>query len=291
MPSNKNTKVRSKLSSTSQVSSHPENRFPQASLSQAPLPIDTPRSKDMAVQDKRANSQRLSSRAARDAGRSQYSNRTQSKYSGKKGDANWRKWIETEEVESTMGLNWQQASLVKTRRVTREADRSTWMASASHSTIPSSSKGRKRRSKTSQATPALLPPLRFSAAPGKSAWRFVLPSPNLSRSSDLPTWCGGKRDSLVVTLGSPPSSSDTSSPPPTPVNDEQLASSDSEASLSSGSSSCSTEGQNEARPGCSSINGLVSSMLGSLSIYAGPSFSAAAPEPCKLPFPSFLSRS
>lgn len=196
---------------------------------------------------------------------------SRSKQSGRKGDADRRdNWSETVQDDLTNGLNWQQASLLKSKRAVKKADLPTW-APISVSTI----KRDKRRSKTGQASTTLLPPLRFSSEPGKAAWRFVLPSPRPPHTDDLPKWCGPKTNNLIVTLSSRRSSTSPSATSSSSDSDSSVNSSDEESELDQ--KTCTDD--------------LVSGMLQSLSIYAGPSFSAAAPQPCHLPFPSFLTRS
>lgn len=195
----------------------------------------------------------------------------QSKNSGRKSDADWtRSCRETARDDLIHGLNWQQSSLLKSKRVAKKANLPRWAPPSA-----SNAKRDKKREKNGQASVTLLPPLRFSSEPGKAAWRFVLPSPQPLQANDLPEWCGPMTDNIVVTLGSRRSSTSPSA---------DSFSSDSDASVSSNDE----EGKSDKKS-CS--DGLVSGMLQSLTIYAGPSFSAAAPQPCCLPFPSFLSRS
>lgn len=215
----------------------------------------------------------------------------------RKGDKGEKKiWREDKRGE----LNWQQSSMLKSRRPLRESSQPAWASTSKSSSAKQASislttnKEKSRKSdKVDQDKCNLLPPLRFSSAPGKSAWRFVLPSPNPpTPANDLPMWYDGKSDDLTVTLGShrpcsisssscPQSDSDSSKEEEESL-DSQTTSFDSTFSQSSHSK--------QTKVQKSDVDGLVHSVLQSLSIYAGPSFSASAPEPCHLPFPSFLTR-
>ncbi|UZJ51672.1 hypothetical protein CBS101457_000992 [Exobasidium rhododendri] len=162
-------------------------------------------------------------------------------------------------------------------------------------------KSTKRGSHKGAQLKTQLPPLRFSSDGGKSAWKFVLRTPKYNQSSDLPAWYDSSKDDLVVTLGAcrPPLDPHTLNEQEEQSEDEHNSSSGSASSSTSSSSSCTssssssqdylTLSKSESRD--DSSRELVNSMIKSFSIYAGPSFSAAAPKACHLPIPSFLTRS
>lgn len=222
---------------------------------------------------------------------------------GKASKKNWRK-------DRGDQLNWQQTSMLASRKSLRESDRRPVWAFDSDSSsekqastsLPASRKNSNKNDQVNQQNYCkLLPPLRFSSAPGKSAWRFVLPSPNPSTPvNDLPTWYDGKSDDLTVILGSHRSSSISSSSSSSftclPSNADSSKEKESlESQMTSFDSSFGQSCQVEttrfkSESPKSDTDSLVHSVLQSLSIYAGPNFSASAPEPCHLPFPSFLTR-
>jgi hypothetical protein len=208
-------------------------------------------------------------------------------------------------------LNWQQASLLRSRRLPRhEANLPAWAAQSKNYATreqqdrPSGANdARNNKRKTSNKVISVkvqLPPLRFSSNQGRSAWKFVLPTPKAARSHDLPTWYDSSKDELLVTLGESRSAFDGL---PSLSKEEGLSESEASQSLDSASFSSSLSSSSSSSSSSShdcvfsksnangtTSNDLVNSMIKSFSIYAGPSFSAAAPQACHLPTPSFLAR-
>lgn len=157
----------------------------------------------------------------------------------------------------------------------------------------------------------VLPPLRFSMDPpvkGRSAWRFVLPSPpsqndNDQKSdgegeeypNDLPKWFDGTESDFIVSLGSEIVRSDSpsglSSSSTSTLSDSPSLGAETPP-LDRGNDLAETFSQPSSR---SSSPALSEAQLPALAKsdsasfhFAMPMLSAAAPLPSKLPMPSFL---
>lgn len=122
-----------------------------------------------------------------------------------------------------------------------------------------------------------LAPLRFSTKHGRSAWLFVLPSPDPKKlpvsPNDLPDWFKETKEEIKVNLGPKISSSSSSS-----------------SDISTSSISASERYSSEALNLDEFTKADSYDRQPTHTIYAEPNFSAAAPLPCQLPMPSFLAR-
>lgn len=229
--------------------------------------------------------------------------------------------------------NWRvkTSSLVPSVSTTRPPSRS---SSSKHASTDSSLRLRESNDQSSSVTPEVLPPLRVTMEPtpievlpplrfsmdpainGRSAWRFVLPSPKQPEYKaeevqtsaemlfdDLPRWFTGNESDIIVRLGN-------RDRPVSPSADSTASSSSSSFSASSRSAAIAPPLDSSDSASSTASSQTASPELGFLQLDYGyeeedscnvktplamqnfvvPSLSAAAPLPSHLPMPSFLVR-